>query len=131
MRSANLASDEIITAIELPPEGFARNYTYLKIRDRLSYTFALVSVAAGLKLEGGAIKGARLALGGVAHRPGACQTPKSVLRASGRAERYSARWSISFCRAPLPITASRSSLRAARSCEPSNRRRLLRPNPSP
>ena len=68
-RDTNLASDEIITAIELPAEGFSRNYSYLKIRDRLSYAFALVSVAAGLKLEGGAIKEARLALGGVAHRP--------------------------------------------------------------
>lgn len=65
----NLARDEIITAIELPPEGFSRNYSYLKIRDRLSYAFALVSVAAGLELEAGAIKEARLALGGVAHRP--------------------------------------------------------------
>jgi xanthine dehydrogenase YagS FAD-binding subunit len=65
----NLASDEIITAVELPPEGFARNYSYVKIRDRLSYAFALVSVAAGLKLEAGAIKEARLALGGVAHKP--------------------------------------------------------------
>ena len=65
----NLAHDEIIIAIELPPEGFARNYTYLKIRDRLSYAFALVSVAVGLELEGGAIKEARIALGGVAHKP--------------------------------------------------------------
>jgi xanthine dehydrogenase YagS FAD-binding subunit len=65
----NLARDEIITAIELPPEGFSRNYSYLKIRDRLSYAFALVSVAVGLKLEAGAIREARLALGGVAHRP--------------------------------------------------------------
>jgi xanthine dehydrogenase YagS FAD-binding subunit len=64
-----LARDEIIAAIELPAEGFAGNYSYLKIRDRLSYAFALVSVAAGLKLEAGAIKEARLALGGVAHKP--------------------------------------------------------------
>jgi xanthine dehydrogenase YagS FAD-binding subunit len=64
-----LARDEIITAIELPAEGFAGNYSYLKIRDRLSYAFALVSVAAVLKLEAGAIKEARLALGGVAHKP--------------------------------------------------------------
>lgn len=64
-----LARDEIITAIELPAEGFARNYSYLKIRDRLSYAFALVSVAAGLTLEAGAIKEARVALGGVAHKP--------------------------------------------------------------
>jgi len=66
---SNLRADEIITAIELPPQGFARNYSYLKIRDRLSYAFALVSVAAGLDIEGGTIKAARLALGGVAHKP--------------------------------------------------------------
>ena len=65
----NLARDEIIMAIELPPEGFSSNYSYLKIRDRLSYAFALVSVAAGLKIEGGAIRDARVALGGVAHKP--------------------------------------------------------------
>jgi xanthine dehydrogenase YagS FAD-binding subunit len=68
-RDTTLASDEIITAIELPARGFATNYSYLKIRDRLSYAFALVSVAACLELEGGAIKEARLALGGVAHKP--------------------------------------------------------------
>ena len=65
----NLAQDEIITAVELPAEGFSRNYTYLKIRDRLSYAFALVSVAAGLELEAGTITAAGLALGGVAHKP--------------------------------------------------------------
>jgi xanthine dehydrogenase YagS FAD-binding subunit len=65
----NLRADEIITAIELPPKGFAKNYTYLKIRDRLSYAFALVSVAVGLDIEGDSIKDARLALGGVAHKP--------------------------------------------------------------
>jgi xanthine dehydrogenase YagS FAD-binding subunit len=47
-RDTNLGVDEIITAIELPAEGFAKNHTYLKIRDRLSYAFALVSVAAAL-----------------------------------------------------------------------------------
>jgi xanthine dehydrogenase YagS FAD-binding subunit len=65
----NLKPDEIITAIELPARGFAANYSYLKIRDRLSYAFALVSVAAAMELEGGRIKEARLALGGVAHKP--------------------------------------------------------------
>jgi xanthine dehydrogenase YagS FAD-binding subunit len=65
----NLRRDEIIVAIELPPEGFSTNYTYLKLRDRLSYAFALVSVAAALRIENGAIAEARLALGGVAHKP--------------------------------------------------------------
>src|SRR6266849_4725667 len=90
---SNLQADEIITAIELPPKGFATNYTYLKIRDRLSYAFALVSIAVGLAIEGGKIKEARLALGGVAHKPwrdreaeaqlaGAPATRESFLRAA-------------------------------------------------
>jgi xanthine dehydrogenase YagS FAD-binding subunit len=90
---SNLRPDEIITAVELPPKGFAGNYTYLKIRDRLSYAFALVSIAVGLDVEGGTIKEARLALGGVAHKPwrdgeaeallsGAPATPESFLRAA-------------------------------------------------
>jgi xanthine dehydrogenase YagS FAD-binding subunit len=68
-RDTNLEPNEIITAIELPARGFATNYSYLKIRDRLSYAFALVSVAAALELDGGRIMEARLALGGVAHKP--------------------------------------------------------------
>jgi xanthine dehydrogenase YagS FAD-binding subunit len=64
-----LRAGEIITAVELPAKGFAKNYTYLKIRDRLSYAFALVSVAVGLELEQGSVNEARLALGGVAHKP--------------------------------------------------------------
>jgi xanthine dehydrogenase YagS FAD-binding subunit len=66
---SNLRHDEIIIGIELPPQGFAKNYTYLKLRDRLSFAFALVSVAAGLDVRDGTIKEARLALGGVAHKP--------------------------------------------------------------
>jgi xanthine dehydrogenase YagS FAD-binding subunit len=65
----NLAPGEIITAIELPPRGFAAHFSYLKIRDRLSYAFALVSVAAAMEIAGGRITEARLALGGVAHKP--------------------------------------------------------------
>ncbi len=68
-RDTNLHADEIVTAVQLPAKGFAQNYTYLKIRDRLSYAFALVSVAAALELDGDTIKEARLALGGVAHKP--------------------------------------------------------------
>jgi len=64
-----LEADELVTGIELPLGGFEKHYTYLKIRDRLSYAFALVSVAVGLELEGGRIGQARFALGGVAHKP--------------------------------------------------------------
>lgn len=65
----NLKHDEIITSIDLPAKGFAEHYTYLKLRDRASYAFALVSVAAALEMEGDTIKYVRLALGGVAHKP--------------------------------------------------------------
>jgi xanthine dehydrogenase YagS FAD-binding subunit len=76
----NLHRDEIVTAIELPAQGFASNYTYLKIRDRLSYAFALVSIAAALELEGATIKEARLALGGVAHKPWRDTATEAMLR---------------------------------------------------
>jgi xanthine dehydrogenase YagS FAD-binding subunit len=79
-RDTNLEPDEIITAIELPPRGFAANHSYLKIRDRLSYAFALVSVAAALELDGGTIREARLALGGVAHRPWRDPAAEAALR---------------------------------------------------
>lgn len=65
----NLASGEIITGIELPKNAFAGKSYYLKVRDRASYAFALVSVGAGLHLKGTTILGARLAMGGVAAKP--------------------------------------------------------------
>lgn len=65
-----LEHDELILAITLPPAPALREHSvYLKLRERLSYAFALVSVAAALDLEGGTIRAARLALGGVAHKP--------------------------------------------------------------
>jgi len=79
-RDANLDAGEIITAVELPPKGFATNYTYLKIRDRLSYAFALVSVAVGLELDGDIIKDGRFALGGVAHKPWRDPEAEAALR---------------------------------------------------
>ncbi|KTC43740.1 FAD-binding molybdopterin dehydrogenase [Pseudomonas putida] len=68
-RDNQLADDELITAVELPAAGFPAHSQYLKIRDRASYAFALVSVAAALELDGETIRDARLALGGVAHKP--------------------------------------------------------------
>src|SRR3981081_2258684 len=76
----NLHPNEIIIAVELPAKGFTANYSYLKIRDRLSYAFALVSIAAALELEGGMIKEARLALGGVAHKPWRDAAAETMLR---------------------------------------------------
>ncbi|WP_449432802.1 FAD binding domain-containing protein [Pseudomonas putida] len=64
-----LSEDELVLAIELPAPRFGRHSHYLKIRDRASYAFALVSVAAALQLDGQRIAAMRLALGGVAHKP--------------------------------------------------------------
>lgn len=67
---STLAPGELITHIDLPDaDAFAAHSAYIKVRDRLSYAFALVSVAAALDLDGGTIRAARIALGGVAHKP--------------------------------------------------------------
>ncbi|GLW99973.1 xanthine dehydrogenase family protein subunit M [Microtetraspora sp. NBRC 16547] len=68
-RDTVLEHGELITAVELPDLPFARRSAYRKVRDRVSYSFALVSVAACLDLDGGAVRDVRLALGGVAHKP--------------------------------------------------------------
>ena len=64
-----LSRDEIVTGVRLPKARFGQNVTYLKVRDRQSYAFALVSVAAAIAMEGDSITDLRLALGGVAHKP--------------------------------------------------------------
>ena len=68
-RDTVLEPGELVLAVELPPPLFPRHYSYLKLRDRLSFAFALVSVAAGLVMDGETVRTARLALGGVASRP--------------------------------------------------------------
>src|SRR5687767_4443878 len=68
-RDNNLEHGELIVAIELPPSRFGANSHYLKVRDRASYAFALVAVAAALELDGNNIRQARVVLGSVAHKP--------------------------------------------------------------
>lgn len=68
-RDTNLAGGEIITAVDLPANRFANNSYYLKIRDRASYAFALVSAAAAISIENNVVKDVRLVLGGVAPKP--------------------------------------------------------------
>lgn len=65
----NLERGELITAVEIADNSFTKKVHYLKIRDRASYAFALVSVAAALDLKGKTIQSARLSMGGVAHKP--------------------------------------------------------------
>src|SRR5688572_3608713 len=68
-RDTNLEQGELIVAIDLPPSRLAGNSHYLKVRDRASYAFALVAVAAALELDGDTIRQARVVLGSVAHKP--------------------------------------------------------------
>src|SRR2546423_7008180 len=68
-RDTTLERGELITAVDLPSSPFAANAHYLKLRDRASYAFALVSVAAALDMGDGVVRDAALALGGVAHKP--------------------------------------------------------------
>jgi xanthine dehydrogenase YagS FAD-binding subunit len=75
----DLLSDELITSIQIPALAFARNSLYRKVRDRASYAFALVSVAAALETENNVIKNVRLALGGVAHKPWRAFAAEKVL----------------------------------------------------
>jgi len=75
-----LEPGELIIAVTVPPNGIADRSHYRKVRDRASYAFALVSVAAGLEMEGGMIKDVRIALGGVAHKPWRAERAEAALR---------------------------------------------------
>jgi xanthine dehydrogenase YagS FAD-binding subunit len=82
-----LAANELITAVEVVALPFARNSTYRKVRDRASYAFALVSVAAALDIaDDGALRDVRLALGGVAHKPWRAFKAESALRGASVSE---------------------------------------------
>ncbi len=92
-RDTVLEPGELVTAVELPPLEFARRSRYVKIRERASFAFALVSLAAALDVADGTVRDVRLALGGVAHKPwralraeealrGAPATPASFARAA-------------------------------------------------
>jgi xanthine dehydrogenase YagS FAD-binding subunit len=82
-RDTSLAEGELIVGVDLPPSGFAERAHYLKLRDRASYAFALVSVAAALDLRDGVVQDAAIALGGVAHKP--WRVPRAEARLAGRA----------------------------------------------
>jgi xanthine dehydrogenase YagS FAD-binding subunit len=75
-----LRPGELITGVTLPAKGFAGRSTYRKVRDRASYAFALISVAAALDVEDGAVRDVRIALGGVAHKPWRASVAEAALK---------------------------------------------------
>lgn len=83
----NLQKGELITAVEIPVnDSLAKNSLYTKVRDRASYAFALVSVAAALDMDGNTIRNARLAMGGVAHKPWRLTTAENFLKGKNASE---------------------------------------------
>jgi xanthine dehydrogenase YagS FAD-binding subunit len=85
-RDTVLMHGELITAVDLPPLGFAKNSRYRKVREGRSYQFALVSVAAALDVAGGIVRDVRVALGGVAHKPWRATRAEEALRGAPASE---------------------------------------------
>jgi xanthine dehydrogenase YagS FAD-binding subunit len=85
-RDTVLEHGELITHVDLPPLGFASNSRYWKVRDRASYAFALVSVAAALDVADGVVRDVRLALGGAAHKPWRAAVLEQTLRGAAATE---------------------------------------------
>jgi xanthine dehydrogenase YagS FAD-binding subunit len=85
-RDTVLEDGDLITAVELPPVPAAANSRYRKVRDRASYAFAVVSIAAALELDGDTVEDVRIALGGVAHVPWRAQTAEAALRGGPASE---------------------------------------------
>jgi xanthine dehydrogenase YagS FAD-binding subunit len=106
-RDTVLEHGELITAVDLPPLAFAGRSRYRKVRDRASYAFALVSVAAALDVADGVVRDVRLALGGVAHRPWRAWHAEAALRgapATSEAFRQAAEAELAAAQ-PLPGNA--------------------------
>jgi xanthine dehydrogenase YagS FAD-binding subunit len=82
-----LTAGELITGVIVGANGFAGRSRYRKVRDRASYAFALVSLAACLELDGGRVKEVRLALGGVAHKPWRASAAEATLKGGPASER--------------------------------------------
>jgi xanthine dehydrogenase YagS FAD-binding subunit len=106
-RDTVLEHGELIVAIDLPPCPLAVNSRYRKVRDRASYAFALVSVAAALEVRDGAVRDVRLALGGVAHKPWRARAAEAMLRgAPATRDAFEAAADAELARAePLPGNA--------------------------
>src|SRR5439155_6892481 len=85
-RDTVLEHGELITAVDLPPLSFAARSHYRKVRERASYAFALVSVAAAIDVADGMVRDVRIAFGGVAHVPWRAKKAEAVLRGAAATE---------------------------------------------
>jgi xanthine dehydrogenase YagS FAD-binding subunit len=113
-RDTTIAPGELITAFSFTPSAVTRNSTYLKVRDRASYEFALVSVAAGLDVRDGVIHDVRLALGGVAHAPWRAKAAEAALLGKAPTRQNFAAAADAELRAARPQRLNRYKLTMAR-----------------
>jgi xanthine dehydrogenase YagS FAD-binding subunit len=109
-----LRHGELITAVELPALALARRSTYRKVRDRASYAFALVSVAAAIEVEDGTIRDVRLALGGVAHKPWRAHRAEELLRGASFDEQSLTRAADAELAGAKPLTGNAFKIPMAR-----------------
>ena len=90
-RDTVLEANELITAVDVPPLAFAGRSLYRKVRERASFAFALVSVAAALDVVGGEVRDVRIAFGGLAHKPWRAQAAEAALLGGAADERQFAK----------------------------------------
>jgi xanthine dehydrogenase YagS FAD-binding subunit len=114
-RDTVLGHGELITAVDLPPLPFAARSRYRKVRDRASYAFALVSVAAALDVVDGVVRDMRLALGGVAHKPWRATEAEAALRGAPPTEESFTRAADAELAAAQPLRDNGFKVQLARS----------------
>ena len=110
---SNLAAGEMITAVDLPAAAWTRNSAYRKARDRASYAFALVSVAAALQVRDGRVAEARLVLGGVAHKPWRAHRAEKMLMGGSIDRAAFARAAAAELEAAVPLALNAFKVRLA------------------
>jgi xanthine dehydrogenase YagS FAD-binding subunit len=123
-RDTVLAPGELITAVELPPAPPGRS-AYRKVRERASFAFALVSVAAVLHVEDGTVRGCRLALGGVAHAPWRAERAERALLGAAATEAEFGRAAAEELRAAQPLPKNGYKVPLARNLIVATLRELL------
>jgi xanthine dehydrogenase YagS FAD-binding subunit len=123
-RDTVLEHGDLIVAVELPPDPVARRSAYRKVRERASYAFALVSVAAALTVEDGAVADVRLALGGVAHKPWRAERAEAALRGGPAGEEAFRAAAEAELEAAAPLDANAYKVPLARNAIVATLRRL-------
>ena len=125
-RDNRLEPGDLITAITVPGNGLAGHSCYLKVCERTSYAFALVSVAAALELRDGRIADARLAMGGVSHKPWRAAEAERLLRSRSETTATRSSWDAASSRAlcgprsPVPTAPSQRGIRRWRRAGPTS-----------